>query len=399
MSFNLLAVGDIHFDAPSVLGEDESAKLEKHKKDAFKKAVDEAIARNVTAMFICGDLYDENAVSFETLIFLRKNFLKLAANNIKVLYAHGKSDQGPAPDLIKTNNLVEFSHEVERYDLTSAQAVPEAIINSCGYTSNAGLFVDQFEEKGSNYPTIGMMYAPEGFSNQGSFILDGFSSLNYDLFILGGYHHYIAIRAEHNIIYVGSPTGTWFGDKAGGALYAEVNDYGQIVLDKISLSDVTWHDIELSNISETDVGTLKRKIEIEIQSVVENTKDAFVKVVLSGRCYLADTLTDEVLDEIKNELSNTLDLTIHIQKQKLLSVLPKTLFDTTSPFVESVKIIDAIKKDDDKFDKAIEIVQKKNELFYSTMTQEQKDKYRSDIKQGLLDAICKVMIKEASYEN
>lgn len=399
MSFNLMAIGDVHFDAPSLLDDDERKKIEGLKKEAFTKAIDETVNRACSALFICGDLYDEKAVSFETLIFLRKHFLKLASCNIKVLYAHGKSDPGAAPDLLQTNNLVDFSHEVERYELTSSDAVPQAVICSAGFSNNSGLLIEQLEPKGSSYPTVGMMYVSEGFSNQGSFVLDSLSNLNYDLIILGGYHHYIVARGEKNIIYPGSPTGTWFGDKAGGALYAQINDYGQMVLDKITLSDVSWHDIEMQNITETDIGTLKRKVEIEIQSVVESTKNAFVRVTLSGRCFLAESLTDEALDEIEKELCETLDLTVYIEKKNLLPMLPKTLFDSTSPFVESVKIIDALKSDDEKFEQLVEMVQKKHELFYLTISDEHKKKYGGDFKKGLLDTICKVMIKEESHEN
>jgi DNA repair exonuclease SbcCD nuclease subunit len=399
MSFSLLAIGDVHLDAPSLLGGDERKKAEALKKEAFKKAADEAVARNVSAFLICGDLYDESSVSFETLIFLRKNFLKLASCNIKILYAHGGSDPGPAPDLIKTGNLVDFSHEVERYELTSAEAIPEAVVYATGFSNNTGLLIDQLETKNTGYPTIGMMYVSGGFSEQGSFMLDSLVNMNYDLFVLGGYHHYLVARDEGNIIFAGSPTGTWFGDKAGGALYAELNEDGKMVLDKIPLSQAMWHDIEISNMTETDIGTLRRKIETEIQSAVTSTKDAFVRVRLTGRCLLAESLTDEVIAEMESDLSGTLDLAVFIQKENLQSIIPKTLFDSTSPLVESVKIIDLLKNDGEKFEQLVEVLQKKHELFYSTIPEEKKKKYGADFKKGLLDAVCKVMVKEAGYEN
>ena len=172
-----------------------------------------------------------------------------------------------------------------------------------------------------------------------------------------------------------------------------------MTLDKIPLSDVSWYDIDVQNISETDIGTLKRKLEVEIQSAVVSTKNAFARVTLSGRCYIAESLDGDALEEMKEELSKTTDVAVHIEKNNLLPMLPKTLFDTTSPFVESVKIIDAMKNDDEKFEQLVELVRKKHELFYSTIPEEMKREYGSDFKGGLLDAICKVMIKEASYEN
>ncbi len=399
MSFNLLALGDVHFDTPSLFGEDERKRLESLKKDAFSKAVDEAMARNANAFLICGDLYDEGALSFETLIFLRKCFLKLASCGIKVIYAHGKSDPGSASDLIKTTNLIDFSLEAERYELVSEAQLPEAIVHAAGFSNNAGFLIDQFDAKDTKYPTIGMMYINEGFTQQGSFIVDSLTNLNYDLFIIGGYHHYLIANAEGNVIYPGSPTGTWFKDKPGGALFAQFNDHGQMTLDKISLSDVSWYDIDVQNITETDIGTLKRKLEVEIQSQVTSTKNAFARITLSGRCYISESLDDEALNQMKQELSKTTDVAVHIEKKNLLPMLPKTLFDNTSPFVESVKIIDAIKNDDEKFAQLVDLVQKKRELFYATVPEEMKRQYGSDFKSGLLDAICKVMIKEASYEN
>ncbi len=399
MSFKLIAVGDIHFDSPSLFGDDERKKLENLKKDAFKRAVDEAVSRNVSAFLICGDLFHEESVSFETLIFLRKHFLQLASCNIKVLYAHGKSDSSAAPEIIRTNNFIDFSHEVERYELIGADGVPEAIIYASGYSSGVSHLAGQFEEKESSYPTIGLMYDGEGFKNQNSFVLDSLAGLNYDLFILGGYHHYLIARPESNIVYTGSPTGTWFGDRAGGALYAEINGYGQMVLDKIPLSDAVWHDIEIGNIQENDMGSLKRRIETEIQSQVTSVKDAFVRVRLSGRCPFADSFSDEEIKEMANELSNTLDVAVFVKKDGLLPTLPKSLFDSTSPFVESVKIIDSIKNDDEKFEKILSQVEKKDELFYSTVNKEKISEYRTGFKEGLVDTICKVMIKEAGYEN
>jgi hypothetical protein len=90
---------------------------------------------------------------------------------------------------------------------------------------------------------------------------------------------------------------------------------------------------------------------------------------------------------------------IFIEKSNLLATLPKSLFDSTSPFVECVKIIDTIKNDDERLEKAIKTTVKEHELFYSTLQEEQVDNYQNGFKNGLLDTICKVMIKEAGYEN
>ena len=80
-------------------------------------------------------------------------------------------------------------------------------------------------------------------------------------------------------------------------------------------------------------------------------------------------------------------------------MLPKNLLNTTSPLVESIKIIDSIKNDRDKFDALIENVCKKDDLFYSMIAEDMKKKYNKALKKELLDTVCKVMIKEKTYEN
>ncbi len=84
MSISIIAIGDVHFDEPSFLSYDDKKSLDEQKKNAFKQAIDMAIARNVSAFLICGDLFNEQSVSFETYIFLRKCFLELHNSQIKI---------------------------------------------------------------------------------------------------------------------------------------------------------------------------------------------------------------------------------------------------------------------------------------------------------------------------
>ncbi len=399
MSFNLIAISDVHLDAPSLLSIDEKNQLEKQKKEAFKKAIEVAIERNVSAFLICGDLFNEDAVSFETLIFLRKCFLDLASCDIKICYAHGKIDKNISPDIIKTQNLIDFSHEVELFDITQAAAIPVAKVCGAGYGSNTAFLIEQFEEKNSNYPTIGMLYEKNAFSKQGAFILDEIAGKNYDIFILGGYHCYVLARAENNILYLGSPTGTWFNDRAGGALYAEINDYGQVVLDKLSLSDVNWHDIEITNIVETDINALVRRIEIEVQSSINSALHAYVRVKISGRCIFAKHMTDDIIKMMSNKLSKTLDATVYIEKSSLMTMPQNSLLEGASPLVESIKIIELLKNDNEKINKFIDAAVSEHELFYSNLDDDKKTDYIKKIIRGLSETVCMVMIKEANYEN
>ncbi len=385
-------------DAPSLFGEEDRKKLEELKKGAFRKSIDEAIARNASAFLICGDLYNESAVSFETLIFLRKCFLDLLNCNIKVCYAHGKYDASSAPDIIKTENLIDFSHEVEVFDFMQ-DAIPVAKIVASGYKKETDTLANQFEQNESDIPVLCMLYEENAFSKQGTLLQDVIESKKYDVTILGGYHQYVITREESNIMYLGSPTGDWFGDKTGGVLFAEFKDDGQVVLDKISVSDTSFHDVEISNIVEVDMQALQRRIEIEVQKIITTTRNTFVRVILSGRCVVANDITDDKIQTMSKQLSNTLDLSIYIQKDNLMPILPKSLFDGTSPLVESLKIIDAAKNDNNKLEELIESIHTDYTLFYSQLNEEEQESHRKEILNGLIDTICKVMIREVHYED
>ena len=77
MSFSFVAIGDVHLDSPSFLCREDRIELEESKRKTFKKAVDIAIERDASAFLICGDLYNQSAICFDTYIFLRKCFLVL----------------------------------------------------------------------------------------------------------------------------------------------------------------------------------------------------------------------------------------------------------------------------------------------------------------------------------
>lgn len=399
MSFSLIAISDVHLDSPSLLGADARNDLEQHKREAFKIAIDEAVSRNVSTFLICGDLYDERSVCFETLMFLRKCFLELSACDIKICYAHGKYDPSPTPNILHTPNLIEFSHETESYDINQPAAIPLAKVWGAGYSTNTSHIIGQYEKKSSDLPVVGMLYEENALSKQKAFILDELAGKNYDLFILAGYHSYLLAPDKSNILYLGSPTGTWFDEKPGGALHAQINDYGQVSLDKLTLTDVNWHDIEITDIIETDINAFIRRMEIEAQSAVSSVKNAFVRVRITGRCTFIDELTDETIERIAEKLSLTMDAKVYIEKDNLMPVLPKSILDNASPLVETMKIIDNIKSDDNKLKEFMNDTALGYDLFYGKLDDSKKKSFLRKIASGLVDTVCKVMIRETRNAN
>jgi hypothetical protein len=310
---------------------------------------------------------------------------------------HGRYDPSPAPDILHIPNLVEFSHEVEPYDLNHPASIPLAKIWGAGYNANTARIIGQYEKKSSDIPVVGMMYEENAFTKE--FLVDELASKNYDIFILGGCHAYKLAPDKSNILYVGSPTGTWFNDTPGGALYAQINEYGQIVLDKIKLTDISWHNIEISNIKENDINAFIRRMEIEAQNAIGSVKNSFVRVRITGRCAFIDELTDETIERIADKLSRTMATNVYIEKDDLMPVLPKSILDNASPLVETIKIIDNIKNDDNKLKEFIGATASGYDLFYPKLDEGTKKSFLRRIANGLVDTVCKVMIRETRNAN
>lgn len=102
---------------------------------------------------------------------------------------------------------------------------------------------------------------------------------------------------------------------------------------------------------------------------------------------------------MSTELSKTLDLNVYIQKNKLMPILPKSLFDGTSPLIESLKIVDDAKNDDSKLHKLLKNIESEYKLFYLKEEDNDKKSHSKEILDGLIDTVCKVMIREANYED
>jgi exonuclease SbcD len=93
----LLHIADAHLDTP-FYGREEALrrKLRDACRQAFSQALEEAIERNVHALLIAGDLFDNDRLSFTTERFLLEAMGRLREAGIAVFYATGNHDPGRA---------------------------------------------------------------------------------------------------------------------------------------------------------------------------------------------------------------------------------------------------------------------------------------------------------------
>lgn len=92
-----LHIADVHLDTAFAGRSDDSRnRLRQASRDALARCVNVAVAEQVDAVLIAGDLFDRNHLSFATERFLLARLAELGDANIQVVYATGNHDPGNA---------------------------------------------------------------------------------------------------------------------------------------------------------------------------------------------------------------------------------------------------------------------------------------------------------------
>lgn len=88
-------VADVHLDSSFAGRSDEvRQRLRSASREAFRRAVDLAVSRDVDAFLIAGDLFDGERLSFRSEHFLLDEMARLGDHGITVVYATGNHDPG-----------------------------------------------------------------------------------------------------------------------------------------------------------------------------------------------------------------------------------------------------------------------------------------------------------------
>lgn len=92
----ILHCADVHLDSPlrglSTTGDAPVGELRGATRNTFVNLVDLALAEDVAAVVIAGDLYDSDRDDFNTAIFLHKQYARLVESGIPIVVVHGNHD-------------------------------------------------------------------------------------------------------------------------------------------------------------------------------------------------------------------------------------------------------------------------------------------------------------------
>lgn len=334
----LLHVADAHLDTP-FYGREESLrrKLRDACRQAFSQAVEEAIQRDVHALLIAGDLFDNDRLSFSTERFLLEAMGRLREAGVAVFYATGNHDPGRANYRARQLDWPDNVHlfttgRPETLAISDRNGTQVGWLTAAGHSSREeekNLAV-RYGQARNELPHVALLHA-QVVSARGAEDHDRYapctehdlSAGGFDYWALGHIHVRQRVRDDIPAWYAGNLQGRnprETGPK--GALYVELCKDSVVEPEFIPLAPVVWDWTELSCPSvPSTFESLARELAVSLRANINlaDEREHLVRVDLTGESPLGAEL---------GERENVLELTDELQNQiglGWLEIRPKTV--------------------------------------------------------------------------
>ena len=324
MPLRIVHAADCHLDAPCLsLDARVRARVRAAEREAFTRLCDLAIAREVDALVLAGDLFDGSSVRLATRMWLVNELGRVCAAGIHVVVASGNHDPGSrlaglaiewpherflladGPDPVKlelpSGTIVAVGHAHEKLADNLALTLPPAPAGT------ASVAVLHAQVNGS----IGARdrYAPctpEDLIERG-----------YGYVALGHVHLRQAVVADPPAWYAGCLQAHDVGEPGQkGAIVASLEADGRLELEFVPLAPVRFERVELID-PECAPSQLADRIRAELGELA--AEELIVRVILRGRSTLAASLRDpDQLAAIEDELAAELGaLAVELRADRL----------------------------------------------------------------------------------
>ncbi|MBU0438064.1 DNA repair exonuclease [Staphylococcus succinus] len=212
---------DLHLDSPfksrSYLSQSIFDDMQKSAYESFEKIIDLALNEEIDFMIISGDLFDQQNRTLRAEVFLKKQFERLAKEQIFVYICHGNHD--PLSAHVATewpDNVSVFSENVETYQ-TITKNGEEIYLHGFSYQNDAS-----YENKLDAYPSsqgqkgihIGILHGTYSKTNTQNryteFRLEDLNNKLYHYWALGHIHERQQLSDMPQIHYPGNIQGRHF---------------------------------------------------------------------------------------------------------------------------------------------------------------------------------------------
>jgi DNA repair exonuclease SbcCD nuclease subunit len=323
----ILHLADVHLDtsfgsrSPRV-----RERLRWATREAFRRAVDVALDREVDAVIIAGDLFDGTRLSFETEQFLVVELGRLDERAIPVVYATGNHDPGVGrrrrlawPGCV----TVVADPTPRRVAVRGSAGEVVGWITAAGHSSSRETrdLAAAFPRPEGGLPEVAVLHTQvvgsRGTENHDPYApttLETLADAGYDYWALGHVHLRQSLCELPAVHYPGNPQGRTLRESGPkGVLVAEVARGFASQVGFVPVAPVRWEDLVVDRLPDSATGdALVRRIEERWAEARREDPDPdrewMVRVRLSGATPLWKELTSaEERSHLARELETRLD--------------------------------------------------------------------------------------------
>ena len=261
-----LHIADVHLDSPFA-GRSEAmrTRLRRASLTALRRCVATAVAEQVDAVLIAGDLFDGAYLSFETERFLLGQLNLLSDEGIQVVYATGNHDPGQGS---RAGDL-EWPDSVTVVATAAAQTVPitgragETVghVTAAGHATareTADLSRLLRPARDSDLPQVALLHTQVAWSGadrvHGPYApssLDSLRAAGFHYWALGHVHTRQELSGDPPIHYCGSLQGRNPGETgARGGLLVDLGDPAAPVVEFREFSPIRWEKLTVATLGD-----------------------------------------------------------------------------------------------------------------------------------------------------
>ncbi|MBV1869244.1 MAG: DNA repair exonuclease [Marinosulfonomonas sp.] len=290
----ILHTADVHLDSPltSLALRDESLRqnIQSATRSAFVQIIDTALAENVDALLIAGDLYDGAQRSAKTAAFLTGQLERLRSAGIPIFYIKGNHDaENPITgEVALPDNVHIFDGRGGKQQLEGKDVWIHGVSFNGKHSPDS--LLSKFDAPVPGVVNIAMLHTSlagaAGHDNYAPCSVAELLALGFDYWALGHIHK----RQVHSegpwIVMPGIPQGRDIGEAGPkSATLLTIEDEG-IAIEEVPTSVVTFlgHSIDVSGAENDD--EIRQRIRSGIHAPIEGLQagnDAILRLTLEGR--------------------------------------------------------------------------------------------------------------------
>lgn len=392
MSYRFMQISDINFDSITEYNTRINKVLTEKKYEAFNSSIKIAIEKEIDAYIICGNLYDDQNLSFNSAKVISQGFKRLQKAGIVILYAHGFSDKSQLFAPIK-DMVIDFDYGLSKWDFSASVESESLTVWGSGYSDDLIAMTSTIPRKATSQPVIGIMYIDESkySDDEVDQIYENLKRTSFSYWALGGGETFKIIGEKEDIIHTCKPVK--FDEKNKGAVIVKITNKGKIKTKKISLTDVVVHKVRLDNVEDYDVDRILDEINMVLKEK-DISADDFIDIKIIDESRYAGKIIRNY-QMIIDEINSSYNALVNLDLSQLKSNIDKSSYiSSKTPLGEALKVCESIKCEDSIKQELLELANNKEGLC-SNVGKTGDD----ELFAGIDDIILEAILKEADYED